>query len=48
MKRVIVIVLVGLLAWQGYLKYQASRAENLVRQVSVDVEPSSGPSPRKR
>lgn len=47
MKRVIVIVLVGLLAWQGYLKYQASRAENLVRQVSVDVEPSFGPSPRK-
>jgi Excalibur calcium-binding domain len=46
MKRLIVIVLLGFLAWQGYAKYE-SRAPSTARQGIADVErPSASPIPK--
>jgi len=47
MKRIIVIVLLGFLAWQGYAKYQSSRAASNARQGIGDVgQQSALPIPR--
>jgi len=47
MKRLIVIVVLGLLAWQGYVKYQPSRVESAARTGFPDVErPSALENPK--
>jgi hypothetical protein len=41
-KRLIAIVVVGVLAWQGYAQYSAKRADAAPSAVDVQAEPSGG------
>lgn len=44
MKRLLIIAILGALAWQGYVKYQSSRAaESASRGIDENVESSSPP-----
>ena len=42
MKRLIAIVVVGMLAWQGYGQYSAKRADAAPSAEDVQAEPSGG------
>jgi len=47
MKRLIIIVLLGLLAWQGYTRYQSNRAASPAQLGTTNIEePSASPSPK--
>jgi Excalibur calcium-binding domain len=48
MKRLILIVLLGLLAWQGYAKYQSNRAARAVSQGGAEAaDRSRSPAPER-
>jgi predicted negative regulator of RcsB-dependent stress response len=47
MKRLIVVVLLGFLAWQGYAKYQSSLASSAAREDAADLtQPSASLIPK--
>src|SRR5688572_12542411 len=43
MKRLIIVAILGILAWQGYAKYQSSRAERSASHGITDISRSSSP-----
>jgi predicted negative regulator of RcsB-dependent stress response len=44
MKRLILLVIIGILAWQGYTKYQTQRLDHVATEA---IEQTTAPTPEK-